>query len=69
MDVFGTAELVFGEEREVWSAVGHVECLGEMSVMDGEREERALDAKRLHDATWEDVDVVEVEGSLVGDGI
>lgn len=39
VDVFGTAELVHGKEREVWFAVGDVERLGEVSVVDGEGKE------------------------------
>ena len=39
VDVFGTAKLVHGEEREVGFAVGDVERLGEVSVVDGEGKE------------------------------
>ena len=42
VDVFGTAELVHGEEREIGFAVGDVERLGEVSVVDGEGKERSF---------------------------
>ena len=38
-----------------------IEGLGEVSVVDGEREKRALDVERLHDATGTDVDGAVVE--------
>ena len=41
VDVFGTSKLVHGEEREVWFAVGDVERLGEVSVVDGKGKEFA----------------------------
>ena len=50
VDVFGTTELVHGEEREVWFAVGDVERLGEVSVVDGEGEEFSFGGEGLLDA-------------------
>ena len=50
VDVFGTAELVHGEEREVWFAVGDVEGLGEVSVVDGEGKELSAYFEGLLDA-------------------
>ena len=50
VDVFGTTELVHGEEREVWFAVGDVEGLGKVSVVDGEGEEFAFCGEGLLDS-------------------
>ena len=50
VDVFGTTELVHGEEREVWFAVGDVERLGEVSVVDGEGKEFSFGGEGLLDS-------------------
>ena len=69
VDVFGTAELIEGEEREVWFAVGNVERFGEMSVVDGEGEDRSAYFEGFLYSGWEDVDGEIVEGGLGGDGV
>ena len=69
VDVFGTAELVHGEEREVGFAVGDVERLGEVSVVDGEGKERSAYFEGFLYSGWEDVDGEIVEGGLGGEGV
>ena len=69
VDVFGTAELVHGEEREVLFAVGNVERLGEVSVVDGEGKKCSCYVEGFLYFAWEDVDGEIVEGGLVGDGV
>ena len=50
VDVFGTSKLVHGEEREVWFAIGDVEGLGEVSVVDGEGKEFSCYGEGMLDA-------------------
>ena len=69
VDVFGTAELIHGEEREVWFAVGYIERFGEVSVVDSEGEECSAYFEGFFYSGREDVDGEIVEGGLGGDGV